>query len=267
MVKCLLSATILVKAVILAGGLGTRLSEETHLKPKPMVEIGGRPILWHILKYYSSYGINDFIICCGYKGYLIKEYFINYRFHVSDLQINFLNNQVRVASACQEPWNITLIDTGEETHTGGRLLKVAHLLPDNQPFHMTYGDGLSNVNLHHLTEFHNTHSKLATVTSVQPPGRFGSLTVIDSMVTTFNEKPPGDGVTLNGGFFILQPEALTYLHNLDQPWENEPLQGLTNDRQLMAFSHSGFWHPMDTLRDKKQLESLWKAGTAPWKIW
>jgi glucose-1-phosphate cytidylyltransferase len=255
------------KAVILAGGLGTRISEETHLKPKPMIEIGGKPILWHIMKLYSAHGINDFVICCGYKGYIIKEYFANYFLHMSDVTFDMANNEMQVHQRKAEPWRVTLIDTGEETLTGGRLKRVAEYVKDEEAFCFTYGDGVADVNVTSLIDFHNKHGKLATVTAVQPPGRYGALNMNENMVKGFAEKPKGDGGWINGGFFVLSPECLKYIKDDQISWEAEPLNRLAADKELMAFEHAGFWQPMDTLREKIQLEDLWQNGQAPWKVW
>ena len=255
------------KAIILAGGLGTRISEETHLKPKPMIDIGGKPILWHILKLYSAHGINDFIICCGYKGYVIKEYFANYFLHMSDVTFDMRSNQMEVHCRKAEPWRVTLIDTGDDTMTGGRLKRVAnHLCPD-EAFCFTYGDGLSDVNISALVAFHATHGKLATVTAVIPPGRYGALQREGTTVTGFTEKPPGDGGFINGGFFVLSPRCLEFIDHDHTSWENTSLTRLARQGQLMAYEHRGFWQAMDTLRDKVQLETLWDSGQAPWKVW
>lgn len=255
------------KAVILAGGLGTRISEETHLKPKPMIEIGGKPILWHIMKIYSSYGINDFIVCCGYKGYVIKEYFANYFLHMSDVTFDMSRNKMDVHQKYAESWRVTLVETGDNTLTGGRLKRVKEYLKDEEAFCFTYGDGLSDINISELIEFHNSHKKLATVTAVQPPGRYGSLAIDDSRVTGFLEKPKGDGAWINGGFFVLSPKVIDYIDSDEDSWEAAPLINLAQENQLMAFSHTGFWQPMDTLRDKNHLEDLWQSGNAPWKKW
>jgi glucose-1-phosphate cytidylyltransferase len=256
-----------VKAVILAGGLGTRISEETHLKPKPMIEIGGRPILWHILKLYSAHGVNDFVICCGYKGYVIKEYFANYFLHMSDVTFDMSNNQMEVHQRKAEPWKVTLVDTGDDTLTGGRLKRVQAYVKEEQAFCFTYGDGLSDVDISALIRFHNEHGKLATVTAVSPPGRYGALERKGNSVTGFAEKPRGDGGLINGGFFILSPRCLDLIEGDQTSWEGAPLGKLTQQNQLMAFEHRGFWQPMDTLRDKNQLEDLWGSGKAPWKNW
>jgi glucose-1-phosphate cytidylyltransferase len=253
------------KAVILAGGLGTRISEETHLKPKPMVEIGGRPILWHIMKLYSSHGVNDFVICCGYKGYMIKEYFANYFLHMSDVTFDVANNSMQVHQRKAEPWRVTLVDTGEDTLTGGRLKRVAAHVEKEDAFCFTYGDGLSDVDITAEIAFHREHGKIATVTAVQPPGRYGALEMDGAAVRGFTEKAKGDGGWINGGFFVLSPKSLDLLSGDDSSWEGEPLQRLAREQQLMAFKHEGFWQPMDTLRDKTQLEQMWASGTAPWK--
>lgn len=255
------------KAVILAGGLGTRISEETHLKPKPMIEIGGKPILWHIMKLYSAHGINDFIVCCGYKGYIIKEYFANYFLHMSDVTFDMVNNEMQVHHRSAEPWRVTLVDTGEDTLTGGRLKRVANYLKDEKAFCFTYGDGVADVDITALINFHQQHQKLATVTAVQPPGRYGALNMQEQLVKGFTEKPKGDGGWINGGFFVLSPECINYIQNDKSSWEGEPLTQLAKQEQLMAFEHTGFWQPMDTLRDKNQLEELWASNQAPWKVW
>lgn len=255
------------KAVILAGGLGTRLSEETDTKPKPMVEIGGKPILWHIMKTYSHFGINEFIICCGYKGYVIKEYFANYFKHQSDITFNMIDNQMIVHEKRAEPWKVTLIDTGDKTMTGGRLKRVASYLENEDSFFFTYGDGVADINIKALLEFHNSHGKEATLTAAFPPGRFGALDINDGEVKQFQEKPKGDGALINGGFFVLSSKVLERIEGDDTIWEQEPLKGLANDNQLMAFKHEGFWQPMDTLRDKMHLEKLWSSNKALWKLW
>ena len=255
------------KAVILAGGLGTRLSEETSRKPKPMVEIGGKPILWHIMKIYSHYGIHEFIICCGYMGYVIKEYFANYFLHMSDVTFDMRHNTMEVHKKYAEPWRVTVVDTGEATMTGGRIKRIGEYLQDEDAFCLTYGDGLADINIHKLIQFHRSHGKLATVTAVQPPGRFGALALDEEQVISFIEKPLGDGSWINGGFFVLSPRVLGYIEGDDTIWEREPLEKLAADGQLMAYRHAGFWHPMDTLRDKNYLESLWSSGNAPWKVW
>lgn len=255
------------KAVLLAGGLGTRISEETHLRPKPMIEIGGRPILWHIMKLYSAHGINDFVICCGYKGYVIKEYFANYFLHMSDVTFDMANNQMEVHRRKAEPWRVTLVDTGENTMTGGRLKRVQEYVQDEDAFCFTYGDGLSNVNISASIEFHRSHGKQATITAVLPPGRYGALARDGDAVHGFMEKPRGEGGWINGGFFILSPKTLARISGDSTSWELEPLTGLAQDGELQAFEHTGFWQAMDTLREKNLLESLWQEGKAPWKIW
>ena len=255
------------KAVILAGGLGTRISEETHLKPKPMIEIGGKPILWHILKSYSAHGVNDFIICCGYKGYVIKEYFANYFLHMSDDTFDMASNRMEVHERHAEPWRVTLVDTGEETQTGGRLKRVAPYLKDEKSFCFTYGDGVADVNIRASIEFHQAHGKMATITAVQPPGRFGALQIEADQVQAFAEKPRGDGGLINGGYFVLSPAVLELIEGDAMSWEAAPLETLTQQNQLMAFEHQGFWQPMDTLREMILLEELWQSGKAPWKVW
>jgi glucose-1-phosphate cytidylyltransferase len=254
------------RAVILAGGLGTRLSEETDFKPKPMVEIGGRPILWHIMKLYSAHGVNDFVICCGYKGYVIKEYFANYFLHMSDVTFDMVSNAMEVHERKAEPWRVTLVDTGDQTMTGGRLKRVRDYLGD-EDICFTYGDGLSNVNISRLIDFHKAHGKLATLTATQPPGRFGALCLKGVQITSFQEKPPGDGAWINGGFFVLSPQVIDYIEGDATVWEQEPMERLASEGQFMAFRHEGFWQPMDTLRDKHHLERLWQTSNAPWKIW
>lgn len=256
------------KAVILAGGLGTRLSEETTVRPKPMVEIGNQPILWHILKSYSAHGINDFVICCGYKGYVIKEYFANYVLRMSDVTFDMRFNQMSIHSAYAEPWRITLVDTGETTLTGGRLKRVREHI-GNETFCFTYGDGVSNVNITELVAFHKAEGSMATLTAVQPPGRFGaiSLTQEQTKIAQFHEKPEGDGAWINGGYFVLEPGVIDFIEGDHTTWEHEPLKKLAQLGQLSAFRHSGFWQPMDTLRDKIYLENLWESGEAPWKVW
>ena len=253
------------KAVILAGGLGTRISEETHLKPKPMVEIGGKPILWHILKIYSSYGINEFVICCGYKGYVIKEYFANYFLHMSDVTFDMMDNKMEIHKQKAEPWKITLVDTGENTLTGGRLRRVREYL--DSTFCFTYGDGVGDVNIRSLIEHHKKTKKKATLTAVQPPGKYGALNLNGTLVDHFQEKPEGDGSWINGGFFVLEPEVLDLIENDECSSEGRPLQHLAESQELNAFFHGGFWQPMDTLRDKNTLESLWDSGTPPWRVW
>ena len=255
------------KAVILAGGLGTRISEETNLKPKPMIEIGGKPILWHIMKMYSFHGVNDFIICCGYKGYVIKEYFANYSLHQSDVTFDMKSNGIKVHKRRTENWNVTLVDTGESSMTGDRLSRVGHFIKDEQAFCFTYGDGVSDIDISASISFHKKHGKEATVTAVYPPGRFGALDIRDGLVWNFKEKPKGDGSMINGGFFVLSPKILSRLNQNSCIWEQEPLAGLANDKQLMAFEHKGFWQPMDTLRDKIYLEKLWNTLNPPWKKW
>jgi glucose-1-phosphate cytidylyltransferase len=255
-----------VKAVILAGGLGTRISEETHLKPKPMIEIGGKPVLWHIMKTYSTYGINDFIICLGYKGYMIKEYFANYYLHMSDVTFDIQNNSMQVHQNTAEPWKVTLVDTGDETMTGGRLKRVRNHIGDGE-FCFTYGDGVSDVNIRSLIDFHQGQQTLATVTAVQPPGRFGALDLSGHRIRAFDEKPQGDGSWVNGGYFVLSPKVIDYIRGDECVWEKDPLQSLAADGQLSAYMHDGFWQPMDTLRDKVLLENLWDSNKAPWKVW
>ena len=255
------------KAVILAGGQGSRLSEETDVRPKPMVEIGGRPLLWHLLKLYSHHGVNDFVICLGYKGYVIKEYFANYFLHMSDVTLDLRSNAMEVHQNLAEPWRVTLVDTGLATMTGGRLKRVAEYIGD-ETFLMTYGDGLGDVDLARLVEFHQGHSRLATLTAAQPPGRFGTMQVeTDDRVSSFHEKTDGAQSWINGGFFVLEPRALEYIDGDSTMWEAEPLERLASDGELYAFRHQGFWLPMDTLRDRRRLEALWTTGSAPWKVW
>jgi glucose-1-phosphate cytidylyltransferase len=254
------------KAVILAGGYGTRISEETHSKPKPMIEIGGMPLLWHIMKIYSTFGIDDFIICCGYKGYMIKEYFVNYSLHNSDITLDLKENKMEIHHKSVEPWKITLVDTGLDTMTGGRLKKVKKYL-GNETFCFTYGDGLSNVNITKLIDFHKSKKTLSTMTVVQPPGRFGKIHLDGDKVTNFEEKPDGDGGWINGGFFVLEPAVIDYIKDDTTIWEREPLEKLSIEGQMSAYKHTGFWQPMDALRDKNQLEELWDSGKAKWKIW
>lgn len=255
------------KAVILAGGLGTRISEETHLKPKPMIEIGGKPILWHIMKLYSAHGVNEFVICCGYKGYIIKEYFANYFLHMSDVTFDMASNKMEVHQRNAESWRVTLVDTGDDTLTGGRLKRVAPYIQNEEMFCFTYGDGVSDVDITKSLAFHKQHGKLATITAVQPPGRYGAIERTEDQVTGFAEKPRGDGGLINGGFFVLSPQVLDLIEGDQTSWESEPLGDLAASGQMMAFEHQGFWQPMDTLRDKNLLEELWDSGKAPWKIW
>ena len=255
------------KAVILAGGLGTRISEETVIKPKPMIEIGGKPILWHIMKIYSFHGINDFIICCGYKGYVIKEYFANYFLHQSDITFDMSKNTMKIHQERVEPWKVTLIDTGEQTMTGGRIKRIKEYLDDGEDFCLTYGDGLANIDITKLIAFHKNHGRAATLSAIYPPGRFGALDIIESQVTSFCEKPRGDGALINGGFFVLNSKALDYIQGDNTIWEQEPLKKLATEGELMSFKHEDFWQPMDTLRDKHYLEELWESEKAPWKLW
>jgi len=255
------------KAIILAGGLGTRLSEETGTKPKPMVEVGGMPILWHILKMYSHHGINDFVICCGYKGYVIKEYFANYFLHMSDVSFDMPSNRMEVHQKRAEPWNVTLVDTGVDSMTGGRLARVAKYVQNDEAFCMTYGDGVSDIDIRASIEFHRRHGKSATLTASYPPGRFGALDIQGGQVLSFKEKPRGDGALINGGFFVLSPKVLSHLKGDSTVWEQEPMANLAAEGELMAFQHDGFWQPMDTLRDKQLLDELWASGKAPWKKW
>lgn len=255
------------KTVILAGGLGTRLSEETTSRPKPMVEVGGRPILWHIMKLYSHYGVDEFIICCGHKGYSIKEYFINYFTHQSDITIDLKDNSTKIHKRRAEPWTITLVDTGESTMTGGRLARVKEYVDDEEQFFFTYGDGVGNVDINASLKFHKAHGKLATLTAVRPPGRFGALEIEGDRVSSFVEKPSGDGGKINGGFFVLSPKVIELITGDDCVWEQDPLKNLASQGELFSYQHEGFWQPMDTLRDKLYLESLWQSDSAPWKIW
>jgi glucose-1-phosphate cytidylyltransferase len=255
------------KTVILAGGLGTRISEETDVKPKPMIEIGGHPLLWHIMKLYSHHGINEFIVCLGYKGYVIKEYFHNYFLHSSDITIDLKSNAIEYHSPKAEPWVVNLIDTGVDTNTGGRLKRVRDYLNTNEPFCLTYGDGVSNIDIASLVEFHKRHGKEATVSAVVPPGRYGALEMSGDLVQRFIEKPPGDNSYINGGFFVLQRSVIDRIEGDVTPWEGAPLEGLARDNQMQAFRHDGFWHAVDTLRDKRALEQLWASGRPPWKVW
>ena len=255
------------KAVILAGGLGTRLSEETLVKPKPMIEIGSKPILWHILKTYSHHGVNDFIICLGYKGYLIKEYFANYLLHNSDLTIDLAANRIDILERHAEPWRITLVDTGESTQTGGRLRRVRRFLEGEETFCFTYGDGVGDIDISALIRYHRSHGMAATVTAVAPPGRFGALSIAGERVTAFTEKPSGDGGLINGGYFVLNFSTLDTIEGDDTSWEGRPVAALIQRRELAAYHHTGFWHPMDTLRDRHYLEQLWASGSAPWRVW
>jgi glucose-1-phosphate cytidylyltransferase len=255
------------KVVILAGGLGTRISEESYLKPKPMIEIGGKPILWHIMKIYSAHGANDFVICCGYKGYVIKEYFANYFLHMSDVTFDMTENSMIVHQQKVEPWRVTLVDTGEDTLTGGRLKRVADYVGNEKAFCFTYGDGVADVNIRSAIDFHYNHGKLATVTAVRPPGRFGALDRVGDMVTAFSEKPRGDGGYINGGFFVLSPRCLDFIDSDDSSWEGSPIVRLAAMGEMAAYEHRGFWQAMDTMRDKSTLEELWASGKAPWKVW
>ena len=255
------------KAVILAGGLGTRISEETTVRPKPMVEIGGKPILWHIMKLYSHYGIQEFVVCCGYKGYIIKEYFANYFLHMSDVTFDMSRNSMEVHHRNAEPWKVTLVDTGDQTMTGGRLKRVAPYIENDELFCLTYGDGLSDVNIGELISFHRATGVMATLTAIYPPGRFGALELSGNKVRRFAEKPQGDGSMINGGFFVLSPKVLSYINGDQTIWEQEPMERLAADGQLAAFKHAGFWQPMDTLRDKQRLEELWEGGNPPWRVW
>jgi glucose-1-phosphate cytidylyltransferase len=254
------------KAVILAGGLGTRISEESHLRPKPMIEIGGRPILWHIMKIYSHYGINDFVVCLGYKGYVIKEYFANYFLHMSDVTFDMAENRMEVHQRHAEPWRVTLVDTGQETLTGGRLKRVQHYV-GKETFCFTYGDGVADVDISRLVAFHRAEGKAATLTAIQPPGRYGAVSIDDTRVTSFAEKPAGDGAWVNGGYFVLEPGAFDYIANDQTSWESSALVQMSQDGKLAGYHHAGFWQAMDTLRDKNHLEELWQSGHAPWKVW
>ena len=255
------------KAVILAGGFGTRISEETDNIPKPMIQIGNKPILWHIMKLYSYHGVNDFIICCGYKGYLIKEYFANYFLHMSDVTFDMKNNKMHVHQERAEPWTVTLVDTGENTMTGGRIKRIKSYVENDEEFCLTYGDGVSNVNISNLIEHHKTNKKLATLTAVYSPGRFGALEILNGQVSTFKEKPRGDGARINGGFFVLSPKVIDFIEGDDTFWEHEPMEALAQNGNMVAFNHDGFWQPMDTLRDKNYLEDLWSNSIAPWRVW
>jgi glucose-1-phosphate cytidylyltransferase len=255
------------KAVILAGGLGTRISEESHLKPKPMIEVGGKPILWHIMKIYSAHGVNDFVVCLGYRGYVIKEYFANYFLHMSDVTFDMTKNNMEVHHRMAEPWRVTLVDTGDASNTGGRLKRVSKYLEANESFCFTYGDGVADLDIAAEIAFHKSHGRNATVCAVQPPGRYGALLSDGDRVVGFQEKPPGDGAWINGGFFVLQPEVIEHVDGDTSSWEGDVLKRLAREGQLMSFEHRGFWQPMDTLRDRNQLEDLWQSGRAPWKIW
>lgn len=255
------------KAILLAGGLGTRFAEETSLKPKPMIEIGGKPILWHIMKMYSSHGVNDFVICCGYKGYVIKEYFANYFLHMSDVTFDMRQNQMIVHEKRAEAWTVTLVDTGDDSMTGGRLKRVAKHVGREDAFCFTYGDGVGDIDIGGIIDFHRQHGKLATMTATYPPGRFGALEIVDEQVSSFLEKPNGDGGMINGGFFVLDPKVMNYIEGDHTVWEREPLERLAADKQLMAYKHHGFWQPMDTLREKQLLNKLWDGGEAPWRMW
>lgn len=255
------------KVVILAGGLGTRLSEETGSRPKPMVQIGDKPILWHIMKLYSAFGLNDFVVCCGYKGYIIKEYFANYFLHTSDVTFNLADNSVEVHHKRTEPWKVTLVDTGDKSMTGGRIKRIKDYVKDDEDFCLTYGDGVSNVDIGELIKFHKSHGKYATLTGVFPPGRFGALDVTGTKVNSFVEKPKGDGAIINGGFFVLKPKVIDYISDDSTTWEQEPMKNIALDGQMQVYKHSGFWQPMDTLRDKQYLEDLWQNDKAPWKLW
>jgi glucose-1-phosphate cytidylyltransferase len=255
------------KAVILAGGLGTRISEESHLRPKPMIEIGGKPMLWHIMNIYTVHNVTEFVVCLGYRGQMIKEYFANYMLHASDITVDARNGEIVYHQNYAEPWRITLVDTGAETMTGGRLKRVARYLDRDDSFCMTYGDGVADIDISALIAFHRAHGRLATVTAVTPPGRYGALVLQDEAVTSFSEKPPGDNAVINGGYFVLHPAVLDRIADDATPWETTPLESLARDDELRAFRHNGFWQPMDTLRDKTTLEALWSSGAAPWKVW
>jgi glucose-1-phosphate cytidylyltransferase len=255
------------KAVILAGGLGTRIAEESHLRPKPMIEIGGRPILWHVMNIYTMHGVTDFVICLGYRGYMIKEYFANYVLHESDMTVDARSGEIIYHTNYAEPWRVTLVDTGLATMTGGRLKRIRRYLDHEECFCMTFGDGVADIDITRLIAFHHSHGRLATVTAVTPPGRYGALVLDNDCVTRFNEKPPGDNALINGGFFVLHPAVLERIAGDDTPWETEPLESLARDDELRAWRHTGFWQPMDTLRDRTTLETLWCSGSAPWKVW
>jgi glucose-1-phosphate cytidylyltransferase len=255
------------KAVILAGGIGTRISEESAVRPKPMIEIGGKPILWHIMKIYAANGITDFVICLGYKGYLIKEYFANYFLHLSDVTIDLTTNEVKIHQNSSEPWKVSLIDTGEDTMTGGRIKRISSYLDDNEPFCLTYGDGVANIDIRGLISFHKKQGSLATLTAVQPPGRFGALDLQENRIRGFQEKPHGDGGWVNGGFFVCSKKVISYIENDQTIWERQPMQQLAQENELSGWMHHGFWQPMDTLRDKNLLEELWQKNEAPWKVW
>lgn len=255
------------KAVILAGGLGTRLSEETNLVPKPMVQIGNKPILWHIMKIYSHFGVNDFVVCLGYRGYMIKEYFANYYLHTSDMTVSTKTGDMTIHRQDAEDWNITLVETGKDSMTGGRVKRVKDYLDPNEDFFMTYGDGVANIDINALYDFHKAQKRLATVTAVVPPGRFGALEISDNRVDRFLEKPRGDGMRINGGYFVLSPKVLDYIEGDHTTWEREPMERLAGEGQLSAYNHNGFWQPMDTLREKNELENLWNSGKAEWKLW
>ena len=255
------------KAVILAGGLGTRISEESALRPKPMIEIGGMPVLWHILKIYAHHGVNDFVICCGYKGYVIKEYFANYFLHMSDVTFDMANNHMEVHRQMAEPWHVTLVDTGDDTMTGGRLKRVARYLEGEEAFCFTYGDGVGDIDITALIDFHRQHGKQATLTATQPPGRFGAISLDGNLISSFTEKPQGDGAWINGGFFVLSPKVIDLIGDDATVWEREPMESLAQQGEFAAYLHRGFWQPMDTLRDKLLLERLWESGAAPWKVW
>jgi glucose-1-phosphate cytidylyltransferase len=255
------------KAVILAGGMGSRISEESHLRPKPMIEIGGRPILWHVMNIYTAYGVTDFVICLGYRGYMIKEYFANHMLHESDMTVDARTREITYHTNYAEPWRVTLVDTGQGTMTGGRLKRIGHYLDSDECFCMTYGDGVADIDVAAQLDFHQRHGKLATITAVVPPGRYGALLLDGDIVTRFSEKPPGDNALISGGFFVLHPSVLERIEGDDTPWETTPLESLARDRELCAFRHTGFWQPMDTMRDKATLDALWESGNPPWKMW